>query len=68
MRQLVRLRALRTAALWHAFGSEPGSPARQTRDRRARRVRDAYHAELGRLESARVRRLAAYLKRSGRAA
>ena len=63
-----RLHALRVAALWHALASEPGTQARRVRDARSRRIAAAYWVEVDRQEQARARRLAAYHKRSGRAA
>ena len=63
-----RLHALRVAALWHALDSEPGTEARRIREARSRRIASAYWTEVDRQEQARERRVAAYLKRRGRAA
>lgn len=63
-----RLHALRVAALWHALETEPGTEARRIRDARSRRIASAYWAEVDRQEQARARRVAAYYKRSRRAA
>ena len=68
MTRVNRLHALRVAALRHALASEPGTEARRVRDARSRRIASAYWAEVDRQEQARARRVAAYQKRSGRAA
>lgn len=68
MNRLARLHALRVAALWHALDSVPGTEARRIRDARSRRLAAAYWAEVDRQELARERRVAAYLKRTRRAA
>ncbi|WP_278911587.1 hypothetical protein [Deinococcus wulumuqiensis] len=68
MNRRLRLRTLSVATLWHAFKAEPGTEARRIRDARARRIKRAYWVEEDRVEAARLRRLAAYLKRSGKVA
>ena len=68
MIRLFRLEALRYAASMHALEAMPGTEARRIRDARSRRLAAAYWAEVDRQELARERRVAAYLKRSRRAA
>lgn len=68
MKRVDRLHALRVDAQLHALASEPGTEARRIRDARSRRITAAYWVEVERVDAARQRRVAAYLKRSGRAA
>ncbi|MDO4244538.1 MAG: hypothetical protein Q4C89_00755 [Deinococcus sp.] len=68
MMRLVRLDGLRWEALFHMMAAEPGTAARQIRAARQSRLNAAWRAERERVELARLRRVAAYQKRSGRAA
>lgn len=66
--RLIRLDGLRWEALFHMMAAEPGTAAHRIRAARQTRLNAAWRAERARVELARLRRVAAYQKRSRRAA